>query len=119
MGYARKLSVRTGAEITRVIRNGKKHSGNFIQMFHLEVSGDEITRVGFVIPRYKQSVVKRNLVKRRLHEIARTIYRDNCGKLVIVRINPAAYNASYGELESEMKELHRKFAPAETESENG
>ena len=91
MGYARKLSVRTGSEITRVIRTGKKRSGNFIQLFHLETSGDELTRVGFVIPRYKQSVVKRNLVKRRLHEIVRNIYRDSFGKLVIVRINPAAY----------------------------
>jgi len=57
-------------------------------------------RVGVIVPRYGHSAVARNLVRRRLKELARTEWMPQAraagsGVDVIIRAKPAAYDASY------------------------
>ena len=61
------------------------------------------TRVGLIIPRFKQSAVARNLVKRRLRELVRLELLP-AGLLVdvVLRIRPEAYKASYEDLASDI-----------------
>ena len=67
-------------------------------------------RLGVVVPRHKKKVVKRNLVKRRLREIARTEVLPRllaAGRPldVMLRARPEAYGASFAELREELVRL--------------
>lgn len=71
-------------------------------------------RVGLIVPRYRHSAVARNLVKRRLRELARL---ELLGPLqeappldVVVRALPAAYDRDYDALRTEVRQLLRKLA---------
>lgn len=73
-----------------------------------------ICRVGLVVPRFKHSAVARNLVKRRLRELARLLLLPTQIPIdVVLRIRPQAYDASFEALESEIRatviQLRRLF----------
>jgi len=53
-------------------------------------------RVGLIVPRYKQSAVARNRLKRRLRELTRLqLLPANLPTDVVVRIRPEAYTATF------------------------
>jgi ribonuclease P protein component len=57
------------------------------------------TRVGLIVPRFRQSAVARNRVKRRLLELSRTrILPSGLAADVVIRIRPEAYQAVFAEL---------------------
>ena len=101
-GFPRRARITGGAELQRIVREGKR-----IRTVHLEVrmtasplarSAGEWNglRVGLIVPRFKQSAVARNRLKRRLRELTRlhmfprTIKAD-----VVIKIRPEAYGASF------------------------
>ena len=57
-------------------------------------------RVGIVVPKYKQSSVDRNRLKRRMRELARTrwLHWLPAGADVVLRVVPAAYEATFERL---------------------
>ena len=56
-------------------------------------------RVGLIIPRFKQSAVLRNLLKRRLRELSRTqLIPSSLFVDIVIRIRPNAYEATFAEL---------------------
>lgn len=62
-----------------------------------------------MVPRYKRSAVERNLVKRRLREIARQELLPRLSSLegardVLIRARREAYGTSYQELRDELAE---------------
>ena len=60
-------------------------------------------RIGFVVPRFKQSAVARNQVKRRLRELARAqILPTGLLADIVLRIRPEAYGASFDLLASDV-----------------
>ena len=72
-------------------------------------------RVGFVVPRYKQSAVARNRVKRRLREAVRLHMLSPLQALaapldVVVRALPAAYGRDYDTLRAELLQALRRFS---------
>ena len=70
-------------------------------------------RVGIIVPRHKHSAVDRNLVKRRLREIARLRLLPLLGDApldVVVRAQPAAYGAAFAALEEELVRATRRLA---------
>jgi ribonuclease P protein component len=70
----------------------------------------EPTQVGFIVAKTVGNAVTRNLVKRRLREIAvETIRRHPCGINVVVRALPASADATWGEL---VNDYQRAFAKA-------
>ena len=57
------------------------------------------TRVGLIIPRFRQSAVARNRVKRRLRELVRTKFLPSgLAADVVIRIRPEAYRALFEDL---------------------
>ena len=65
------------------------------------------SRLGLVVPKHKQKIVRRNLVKRRLREIGRRevlprLDRAERGFDLLVRARPEAYAASFEELRDEL-----------------
>lgn len=64
------------------------------------------TRIGLIVPRYQQSAVARNRVKRRLRELCRTrlLPADIAADLVI-RIRSEAYGASFPMLAADVEHI--------------
>lgn len=61
---------------------------------------DEPSQIGFIVAKTVGNAVTRNLVKRRLREIARSTVRDvPLGLTVVVRALPASAKASFAELQ--------------------
>jgi len=62
-------------------------------------------RIGFIVPKHGRSIVERNQLKRRLREIVRLKVLKRIPPVdMIVRAQPAAYNASFLSLEQELIE---------------
>lgn len=84
-----------------------RRQGKRIRTEHLEVralaSLLPFARVGFVVPKHKRSGVARNLLKRRLREIVRTRLLPTLPPGdVVIRANPAAYDAPFERLVAEL-----------------
>jgi ribonuclease P protein component len=60
-------------------------------------------RVGLIVPRFRQSAVKRNQLKRRLRELSRTrLLITGVAADVVIRIRPDAYTATFESLALDM-----------------
>ncbi len=75
-------------------------------------------RLGLVVPRHRQRVVQRNLVKRRLRELGRTELLPRlvaAGRPldVMLRARPEAYGASFEELREELVRLTEALCSSE------
>jgi ribonuclease P protein component len=63
-------------------------------------------RVGLIVPKYKQSSVARNRLKRRLRELARLrLLPTRLAADVVIRVRPEAYRASFDELTNDVMRL--------------
>ncbi len=61
-------------------------------------------RIGFIVPKYKQTGVARNRLKRRLREVARTRLLPTMPSAdVVVRARAEAYRASFDEIRRELE----------------
>jgi ribonuclease P protein component len=86
-----------------VTRGGKR-----VRTAHLEVRALVSLlghpRIGFIVPKHKQSGVARNRLKRRLREVARTRLLPVLPSAdVVVRARPEAYGATFDELRHELE----------------
>ena len=73
-------------------------------------------RVGVIVPRFGHTAVDRNLVKRRLRELARTELLPTLAALdVVIRATPSAYGASFDTLRSALRTAVRRLPQAEPE----
>jgi ribonuclease P protein component len=84
--------------LQRVIREGKR-----IRTVHLDVrvlaSPLGHPRVGIIVPRHRQTAVRRNQLKRRLRELCRVQLLPAAPPAdVVIRARPEAYRASFDEL---------------------
>lgn len=65
-------------------------------------------RVGIVVPKYRQTIVSRNLVKRRLRELARIRLLPNLGRVdLLLRAKPPAYGTTFDQLASDVDAIAR------------
>lgn len=65
--------------------------------------GSRAARIGLIVPRYRQSAVSRNKVKRRLRELVRLeLLPTLCGMEVVVRARPEAYDATMAALREDI-----------------
>ena len=56
-------------------------------------------RVGFVVPKHGKSSVERNLLKRRLRELARTVLLPRMASIdMVIHARPSAYRLTFDEL---------------------
>jgi len=107
--YPRTRRLTRGSEIREVMRRGKRSGTSFVDVFDL-TSPFSHPRVGVVVPRYGHGAVERNLLKRRLREIARrdllpALERRQLNIDIIVRAKREAYEAMQAELKPGLLEL--------------
>ncbi len=70
-----------------------------------------VPRVGFVIPKYKQSGVDRNRLKRRLREIVRVdVLSDLAPVDLVIRVMPVAYQRNFETLRAEVLQAVRRIS---------
>jgi len=61
------------------------------------------TRIGLIVPRFRQSAVSRNQLKRRLRELSRTrLIPTDVAADVVIRIRPEAYRATFAALRQDI-----------------
>jgi ribonuclease P protein component len=62
-------------------------------------------RIGLIVPRFKQSAVARNRLKRRLRELSRQqLLPTGLSADVVVRIRPDAYSATFDALAADIQQ---------------
>jgi ribonuclease P protein component len=82
-----------------VVRSGRRASSRLVVVHLTTDQPSASTRVGFVVSRAVGPAVVRNRVKRRLRHLMRDRLGDvPPGAMMVVRANPAARTASYGEV---------------------
>jgi ribonuclease P protein component len=65
-------------------------------------------RVGIVVPKYRQTIVDRNRIKRRLRELARIRLLPHLGKVdLLLRAKPPAYGTTFEQLASDVDAIAR------------
>ena len=114
--YPRKRRITRGSEIRALFRRGKRSRTPHLDVLFSD-SPDSFSRVGVVVPRYGNSAVRRNRVKRRLKEALRqeVLPRlDASGKAFdfMVRARKEAYDTSYARLAGELVEWVEARWPA-------
>ncbi|NNF27606.1 MAG: ribonuclease P protein component, partial [Gemmatimonadetes bacterium] len=92
-------------EIRAVLARGRRVRTESLDVFVLPTARPR-PRLGFVVPKARHTVVERNRLKRRLKEIGRIrvlgALFDVCPSVdVLVRARPAAYRASWDELNAQ------------------
>jgi ribonuclease P protein component len=110
-GYAlpREVRIARSAEIRLLFQRGKRRKTRHLDAF-VSPSPAAFPRLGVVVPKHKHTIVERNLVRRRLREIGRTVIlpalRNSGAALdVMVRARPDAYRATYAQLRDELTTL--------------
>ena len=100
--YPRQARVTKGPEIRAVLARGRRVRTDAIDVYVLPTTRTR-PRLGFIVPKARHSAVERNRLKRRLKEIGRVrvlgaLFRACPSVDVLVRARPAAYRASWEEL---------------------
>jgi ribonuclease P protein component len=112
--YPRARRITRGSEIRALFARGKRSRTPHLDVLYSE-SPASFSRVGLVVPRYGNSAVRRNRVKRRLREALRLevlprLEGREPGMDVLVRARREAYGVSYARLSGELVEwLDRKW----------
>ncbi|WP_396224814.1 ribonuclease P protein component [Gemmatimonas sp.] len=110
--FPRPLRLTRGTDLERV-----RHEGKRVRTASLDVrataSLHALSRVGFVVPKYKHSGVARNLVKRRLRELVRLrmlgLLQEHPPLDVVVRVFPSAYDRDFAVLGAELEQAIRQL----------
>jgi ribonuclease P protein component len=105
----RQARITASSEIRALFRRGKRKRTRHLDVF-FSASPAPFPRLGVVVAKHRQKVVKRNLLKRRLREIGRTLLlprlREADGPLdVLVRTRPEAYRAEFADLREELQQV--------------
>ena len=91
--------MRTSAAFSHTVRSGVRCGRRNVVLYVVSTLPDEPSQVGFIVSKAIGNAVTRNLVKRRLREIAvETVRRHPHGVNVVVRALAPAATASWGEL---------------------
>jgi ribonuclease P protein component len=108
-GLPRRARITASEEIRTLFRRGKRSKTRHLDAF-VSPSPAPFARLGIVVPKHKRGIVERNLVKRRLRELGRTVLLPGLGNQgaaldVLLRARPEAYTASFAELRDELAAL--------------
>ncbi len=114
--FSRARRITRGSEIRELFRRGKRSRTPHLDVLFSD-SPASFSRVGVVVPRYGNSAVRRNRVKRRLKEALRreVLPRldDSSARIdLMVRARREAYDTSYARLSGELVEWVETRWPA-------
>lgn len=107
--FPRTRRLTRGSEIRAVMRRGKRSRTSYLDVFD-SASPLPYSRIGIVVPRHGHGAVERNLLKRRLRELARRellpgLERGERNIDIILRARREAYQADQGGLRPGLLEL--------------
>lgn len=90
------------------MRRGKRKRTSHLDVF-FETSPVSRSRLGIVIPKHRQRIVDRNLLKRRIREVGRVqvlprLREQGLTIDVLIRARAEAYRATFDELRTELQE---------------
>jgi ribonuclease P protein component len=108
-GLPRRARITSSDEIRALFRRGKRSKTRHLDAF-VSPSPAGVPRIGVVVPKHKRTIVQRNVVKRRLRELGRTVLlpelRNRGAALdVLLRARPEAYTAAFADLRDEVAAL--------------
>lgn len=109
MGYSRKSTIRKSSEIGQVIKQGRCYGDELLRIHVLPLDRHSPSRAAFIVPRFGRTVVLRNRLKRRLHELVRSVAEVSRGYLLVVRVVPKTYDVDFQELKRHLKALVSQF----------
>jgi ribonuclease P protein component len=110
----RERRITRGAEIRDIFKRGKRSRTQHLDVLDSE-SPASFARVGLVVPRYGNTAVRRNLVKRRLREALRQrllprLDRTGVTRDILVRARREAYDVRFADLAAELDQwLERRW----------
>ena len=98
----RAAKLRRTRDIRRTLRRGARAKGPFVEVFSIPSCAGR-PRIAIIVPKYGHVSVERNRVRRRLLEIARTVWMPVLFERgyeidLIFRATPPAYDASFKQL---------------------
>jgi ribonuclease P protein component len=98
-------------EIRVLMRRGKRKRTSHLDVF-FHASPVSHSRLGLVVPKHRQRIVDRNLLKRRLRELGRTEVLPQLEGApmpwdILIRARREAYGAGFEELREELAEVTR------------
>lgn len=118
-----------GRELFKEVNiRGKKYHGVFLKLSVIKKRPERInekpfekpedhTKIGIIVPKRYGKAVERNIAKRRIRAVCRSILPlIKEGTLVIIRIEYKMKDASIDELKKELKQLLYKAGVKENES---
>ncbi|MGO4384369.1 ribonuclease P protein component [Specibacter sp. RAF43] len=109
---ATKNRMRTSANFSHTVRSGVRNGRRNLVLYVVPSSSGEPSQIGFIVAKTVGNAVARNLVKRRLREIAaETVRRYPYGLNVVVRALPAAAGAQWSELVCDYQRAFSKAVP--------
>jgi ribonuclease P protein component len=105
----REARITASSEIRALFRRGKRKRTRHLDVF-FSASPAAFPRLGVVVPRHRQKVVRRNRLKRRLRELGRTLLLPHLREAdrpldVLIRTRPEAYGAAFARLREELQQL--------------
>ena len=108
-GLPRQVRITASDEIRTLFRRGKRSKTRHLDAF-VSPSPAPFARLGIVVPKHKRTIVQRNLLKRRLRELGRSVLlpglRNRGAALdVLLRARPEAYTAPFADLRDEVAAL--------------
>lgn len=101
------------ADLELVRREGKRIRTASLEVRYL-ASLLHAHRIGIIVPRFRQTAVARNRLKRRLRELTRrewpALLADRAPLDLVLRAAPAAYAADFARLATEVRSLGLRVA---------
>jgi ribonuclease P protein component len=103
--------MRTSANFSHTVRSGVRNGRRNVVLYVVSTAADESSQIGFIVAKTVGNAVTRNLVKRRLREIAfETVRQYPTGINVVVRALPASASASWQDLVTDYRRAFTKAA---------
>ena len=106
-GAARDRRLRKSRDFDRVLRRGKRRANGFLVLGAIP-NGLEVSRSGFSVGKRVGNAVRRNLVKRRLRQIAAELVGHDGWDLVVIARKDAS-GAGYRDLREALGRLLKSF----------
>lgn len=107
---ARSAKLTKRSDIERVKQGGRAfHSSTFIA--RVSSSPHSLSRIGVVVPRFGQTAVSRNRLKRRVNAILRTRPLSTVqGRDIVIWARPGAYKLDFRQLDVALEGLRSRIA---------
>jgi len=102
-GYSRSRRLALASDIQKVVRSGRRHRTKTLHISWLP-NGLKHPRLGVVVPRFGNTAVERNKLRRRLREIARRSLLPSLSPIdLVINSRAAAYRSPFEELAAELE----------------